>query len=272
MTMPNPPTRSHERLLFLGSGVLLLGALIIGLAREQRWGQRFLNLRLVAANANGIRPGQAVQISGMQVGQVRSLEMLPNAKVQVKFQIDERFAPLVGPRSTASQGQQGLVGEHFLVVSPDPQPWPVSLEKHGMRDTTLPYEQPPAISSLMVDLHQTQKALQATLNNTTKLTAEDVPDTLREIRKTLGSVDNLSGVVQRETAATAPTLRKTLTQISATGASAEATSNRAQQVLEQTQPILVNTLKELQELSSISRKLLQLLVGISGLEEAPKDR
>lgn len=83
--MPNPPTRSHERLLFLGSGVLLLGALIIGLAREQRWGQRFLNLRLVAANANGIRPGQAVQISGMKVGQVRSLEMLPNAKVQVKF-------------------------------------------------------------------------------------------------------------------------------------------------------------------------------------------
>ena len=43
-------------------------------------------------------------------------------------------------------------------------------------------------------------------------------------------------------------------------------------MLEQTQPILVNTLKELQELSSISRKLLQLLVGISGLEEAPKDR
>ncbi len=30
------------------------------------------------------------------------------------------------------------------------------------------YEQPPAISSLMVDLDQTQKALQATLNNTTK--------------------------------------------------------------------------------------------------------
>ena len=272
MTMPKPPTRNHEKLLFLGSGAVLLGALVIGLAREQHWGQRFLNLRLVAANASGIRPGQAVQISGMQVGQVRSLEMLPNAKVQVKFQIDEQFAPLVGPRSTASQGQQGLVGEHFLVVSPDPQPWPVSLEKHGMRDTTLPYEQPPAISSLMVDLHQTQKALQATLNNTTKLTAEDVPDTLREICKTLGSVDQLSGVVQRETAATAPTLRNTLTQISATGASAEATSNRAQQVLEQTQPILVNTLKELQQLSSISRKLLQLLVGIGGLEEAPKGR
>ena len=78
MTTPTPPTRSHERLLFLGSGLLLLGAVVVGLAREQHWGQRFLDLRLVAANANGIKPGQEVQISGMQVGQVRSLEMLPH--------------------------------------------------------------------------------------------------------------------------------------------------------------------------------------------------
>jgi len=50
----------------------------------------------------------------------------------------------------------------------------------------------------MVDLHQTQKALQVTLNTTTTLTAEDVSNTLRDIRKTLGSVDSLSGVVQRQ--------------------------------------------------------------------------
>ena len=272
MTSPTPPSRSHERLLFLGSGLLLLGAIMIGLAREQHWGQRFLDLRLIAQNANGISPGQEVQISGMQVGQVRSLEMLANAKVQVKFQIAEKFASLVGPRSTTSQGMKGLMGERFIVVSPDPQPWPVSLEQHGMRDTTLPYEQPPSFSRLMVNLHQTEKALRATLNNTTKLTAEDVPNTLRDIRKTLGSVESLSGVVQRETTATAPTLRQTLTQISATGASAEATSNRAQKVLEETQPILVKTLNEVQKLSSISRKLLQLLLGMNALEEEPKNR
>jgi hypothetical protein len=38
-------------------------------------------------------------------------------------------------------------------------------------------------------------------------------------------------------------------------------------VLEQTQPILVNTLKELQQLSSISRKLLQLLTGATGITD-----
>jgi len=272
MTSPAPAPRSHERLLFLGSGVLLLGAVVIGLAREQHWGQRFLDLRLVAANANGIKPGQEVQISGMQVGQVRSLEMLPNAKVQVKFQIAEKFAPLVGPRSTASQGQKGLVGEHFLVVSPDPQPWPVSLEKHGMRDTTLPYEQPPAISSLMVDLHQTQKALQATLNNTTKLTAEDVPDTLAEVRKAVSGMHDLSITIHEETKSTAPSLRETLKQVTATGASAKATSDQANQVLAETKPLVLSTLKELQQLSTISRKLLQLLLGMNALEEEPKNR
>ena len=124
----------------------------------------------------------------------------------------------------------------------------------------------------MVDLHQTQKALQATLNNTTKLTAEDVPDTLAEVRKAVSGMHDLSLTIHEETKATAPSLRDTLKQVTATGASAKATSDQANQVLAETKPLVVRTLKELQELSTISRKLLQLLLGMSALEEEPKNR
>jgi len=272
MKQAAPEDNRRERLLFLGSGLILVGTLLVGISREQHWGERFLNLNLVARNAEGLSAGQEVRISGLQVGQVRSLQLQPDATVSVNLQVAERYANLVGPRTIASQGQVGFVGDHYLVLSADPRGQKSDLALHQMQGKTIPYQQPAAISSLMQELNTTQKALQATLHNTTKLSGKDVPDTLRDVRKALGSVEALSAVVQQETAATAPTLRQTLTQISATGASAEATSNQAQQVLAETKPILVDTLKELQDLSSISRRLLRLLAGLGEiLNETPTD-
>ena len=89
--------------------------LLVGLAREQGWGQRHLSLRLLIKNAAGIRVGQDVRISGIPVGQVRSISLRPDAKVQVQLEVAERYASLVGPRSGASQGQEGFVGDHYLV-------------------------------------------------------------------------------------------------------------------------------------------------------------
>lgn len=265
MTQGEPTNTRRERMLFLGSGLVLVIALLMGVSREQHWGERFLTLKLVASNAEGLKAGQEVRISGLQVGQVKNLQLQPNATVRVELQVSERYASLVGPKTAASQGQVGFVGDHYLVLSADPNSQIRALDQHRMQGKTIPYQQPAAISSLMQELNTTQKALQATLHNTTRLSGRDVPDTLREVRQALGSVEALSAVVQRETSATAPTLRQTLTQISSTGASAEATSNQAQQVLQETKPLLLNTLKELQELSSISRKLLQLLAGLGDL-------
>ncbi len=45
-------------LLFVGSGLLLLAVLLVGLVREQGWGQRHLNLQLLIENASGVRVGQ----------------------------------------------------------------------------------------------------------------------------------------------------------------------------------------------------------------------
>ena len=61
-------------------------------------------------------------------------------------------------------------------------------------------------------------------------------------------------------------------QVTATGASAKATSDQANQVLAETRPLVLSTLKELQQLSMISRKLLQLLLGMTDLEEEPTNR
>ena len=270
-------TATKERWLFLGSGLLLVAAVLFTLAREHHWGEPMVALQLTSRHAGGLRPGQEVRISGLPVGQVTSLQLQPDASVRVRLQVARRYASLLGPKSAASQSQEGFVGDHVLEISPDPQP----VGKGSTLDGgSIRYEQPVAVATLMQQLLRTQKDLQATLRNTSRLTASDVPETLRDVRRSLQGVgrltarleqetvatgpelraslrdtrqslqrvNSLTGTLQRETAATAPGLRAGLQQLSRTGASAEATSNEVQQLLKET------------------RRLLRLLSGLLGVE------
>jgi phospholipid/cholesterol/gamma-HCH transport system substrate-binding protein len=256
----------RERWLFLGSGLLLSAAVLFGLAREQRWGEPMLQLQLLSVNAGGLRAGQEVRISGLPVGQVRHLQLLPDARVAVKLQVERRYASLIGPKSVASQNQEGLVGDHYLEISADPQP---QGRVSSLNGRTIRYEPPIAVATLMQQLLQAQRELTTTLRNTSRLTATDLPQTLREARRSLNGVSELATALRRESASTAPELRQALRQLSRTGTSAEQTSTQAQQLIRQSQPLLIRTLDDLQQITSASRRLLHSLMGLTGTEEAP---
>lgn len=255
-----------ERWLFLGSGLLLTTAVLIGLAREQRWGEPMLQLRLISGNAVGLRAGQEVRISGLPVGQVRHLQLLPDARVAVQLQVERRYASLIGPKSVANQNQEGLVGDHYLEISADPQP-------HGRGATLngrmIRYEPPIAVSTLMQQLLDAQRELTTTLRHTSRLTATDLPQTLREARRSLDQVGGLATALQQESTATAPELRQALRRLSRTGISAEQTSTQAQQLIRQSQPLLIRTLDDLQQITGATRRLLHSLMGLSGANDVP---
>ena len=262
MTASEHDNGRRERWLFLGSSLVLILAVLLGLAREQRWGEPVVAFRLISRDATGLRPGQEVRISGIPVGVVRSLQLQSDAHVALQIQVARRYAALIGPASVARQGQEGFVGDHFLVITPDPQP---PGKGHTLNNHRLPYEQPLALAPLVQQLVQTQKELQATLRNTTRLTATDLPQTLREARLSLSGVSSLTATLQRESAATGPDLRATLQQLSRTGSNAEQTSTQAQQLLRASQPALIRTLEEIQTLTRTSQRLLQGLIGLTGI-------
>jgi phospholipid/cholesterol/gamma-HCH transport system substrate-binding protein len=288
----NPSSGSpRERFLFLGSGLVVAVALVAAMAREQGWGTRYVELSLRSTSAEGLRAGQEVRISGLPVGQVRALQLRPDAQVDVRLRVQERYASLIGPKSGASLGQEGLVGDHFVVISPDPQPGRNASALNGRR---LPYEQPLAINNLIHRLVVTQMELQRTLQNTNRLTAKDLPLTLREMRRGLAGVqtltttldrevattapqlregisglNRLSGTLDRETRATAPQLRQTLQQLDRTGGSADQAAQEARQLLRQSQPLLVSSLREIESLTHSLNSLLKGLMALTGSEEKP---
>ena len=262
MDTNTPSDQLAKPWLFLGSGLLLIGAMLLGLSQEQRWGERTLGVQLNTRNAAGLRAGQEVRISGLPVGKVKALALQPDASVRVELQVAERYSDLIGPRSVASKGQEGFVGDQFVVISPDPQ-GPSKRAKAGKR--SLPYEEPIAISSVINQLAQTQLLLQATLRNTAALTAGEVPRVMGEMRTTLRDVGRLADTLERETVSTAPQLRRTLQQVDRTGSNAAQTATEAQRLLAGSRPALISTLEELQWVSTLSRRLLEGLIGLTGI-------
>ena len=233
--------------------------MVVGLGREQHWGQRSQEVQLVAPTAAGLRTGIDVRISGRPVGQVVGLEMEPNASVRVRMKVFDRYRRLIGPKSVASQGIDGFVGDHFIAISADPQPASVPLKQGAVR---LPYTQPVDVTSLLEQLVETQVELQAALSKIGGLAEKDLPGALADIRRTMAGVNQLSSTLNREVDGIGPQLKTTLQTMDRTGESAT-------ELMKTTNPVLAPTLKDVQALATSTNRLLQQLFGSGWLNQVP---
>ena len=233
---------SRDRVMFLGSGVALFLAMVLGLAREQGWGTRFTTYHLLLDDFSGLSSGQEIRLSGLPIGQVGSLTLQNDASVRVELNIDQRKAALVGERSRASLGQVGLIGDSYVSISPDPEG---DCLPAGSR---LPFQPQPSVQDLI-------QQVQHTLENTTQLTASqgEINQGIIDLRATLRSTDELSQSLKREMQATSPVVRDSLTSLSE---ETTRTEREAQKLLRDTRPLIVDTLNEVREVTHTSNSLL----------------
>jgi phospholipid/cholesterol/gamma-HCH transport system substrate-binding protein len=243
---------------FIGFAGFLSLAMVIGLGREQHWGERSQEVQLLAPSAAGLRTGLDVRISGLPVGQVVGLEMEPNASVRVRMRVFDRYRLLIGPKSVASQGVDGFVGDHFIAISPDPQPASVALKQGAVR---LPYTKPVDFTILMEQLVETQVALQSTLRKIGGVAQKDLPGALVDIRRTMAGVHQLSTSLNRELDGVGPQLKTTLQTLDRTGDSAT-------ELMKTTGPVLAPTLKDVQGLAASTNRLLHQLFGSGWLNQS----
>ncbi|HJR30824.1 MAG TPA: MCE family protein, partial [Pseudomonas sp.] len=126
------------------------------------------------AEAGGLIPGAAVQVSGLRVGQVESLD-LDGPRVLVKFNIDTSVQ--VGDRSEAAIKTRTVLGAKILALTPRGNghlKGPIPIER-----TQSPYQLPDALGDLALTIsglntNQLSQSL-ATLSETFK----DTPPALK---------------------------------------------------------------------------------------------
>ena len=112
-------------------GAILAAALLFSVYYVPRkgisFGRETLSFTLVLDEANGLRAGSPVLVSGVEAGEVTAVEIreLGQAGWKVLASVDvfdgERFAPMLKTDSVYQVAQSGLLGETTLAIAPGGQ-------------------------------------------------------------------------------------------------------------------------------------------------------
>ncbi|HEY8400938.1 MAG TPA: MlaD family protein [Cytophagaceae bacterium] len=108
--------------IFIVVGILLLTALIFYLGSRQRIFGKNVKLVAVFDNVSGLKEGNIVTYSGVEIGTVKSIDILNDTMVRVTMLIDSDDIKFIKKDSRASIGTEGLLGTKFIKLlegSPD---------------------------------------------------------------------------------------------------------------------------------------------------------
>lgn len=102
--------------VLVGTIFLVVGAYLIG--NNQDMFTRTFSISTVFNNVNGLRLGNNVRFSGINVGIVKSIEMENDTVIRVKMAIEEKMRKHITTDAVASIGSDGLVGNMIVNILP----------------------------------------------------------------------------------------------------------------------------------------------------------
>lgn len=114
---------NHIKLgLFVLTGLLFLIITLYMIGKDQDlFGNTFL-LKTRFQNVQGLVPGNSVRYAGIEVGTVRSIEILNDTLIEVRMAIRNRMQPFIKKNAFTAIGTDGLMGNRVINIEPRPEP------------------------------------------------------------------------------------------------------------------------------------------------------
>jgi len=277
--IPEPRLTAYRRssLLFgLTGGLLILASLALFIS-QQVWFQRHLKLTVIAPSSLGLVTGTPVRMSGLRIGVLNHMTLLPDGRVSLSLRIPWRYRAWLSPRSVAKISSDSFLSQSYIEVTAAP------MKPETVPDSfQIPYSKSAGLNELIEGATVTQKQLAAILSSTQKLADRDLPNTLTGLNSAIAKSKTLAGTIQheipkvtdsstalvttlqREVSPTTAELRSALRTFNQTGKSAAITSLEMKRTLEELRPDIKTSIQEFAELMLRSNRLLK---GIQGLVE-----
>lgn len=101
---------------FVGFAILGFCLSLLSIAVKQGWFDSKVYYTTSFKAADGIHPGTMVQIAGLKVGQVDSVELMNDNSIQVRFYVLSKFQPKVKEDSVAQLIRPFIIGDRVLEV------------------------------------------------------------------------------------------------------------------------------------------------------------
>ena len=100
----------------LAGTVLLIFSLYLIGAKQNLFGSTF-ELKSQFKNVNGLMPGNNVRFTGIDIGTVKSVEIINDSTVSITMMIENKVQNFIKKNATAMVGTDGLMGNKLINIS-----------------------------------------------------------------------------------------------------------------------------------------------------------
>ncbi len=104
--------------LFVIIGSLFFLATIYFVGNKQNMFGNTSNLKAVFVNVNGLQVGNNVRYAGIDIGTVKSIEMINDTTINVTMSIEDKILTHIKKDAIATIGSDGLVGNMIVNIIP----------------------------------------------------------------------------------------------------------------------------------------------------------
>ncbi|WP_322549637.1 MlaD family protein [Flavobacterium psychraquaticum] len=116
--MENTNTNYKKKLgLFVLIGLLFFFGIIFLIGRQQNLFTSEIKISTTFHNASGLKVGNSVRFSGINIGTVNEIEIINDSTVKVAMSIKDDTKKFIKTDSKASISSEGVIGDKILVIS-----------------------------------------------------------------------------------------------------------------------------------------------------------
>ena len=144
--------------VIFGLAILVITIYFIGKSKNLFGSTIALNAKF--KNVSGLKEGNNVRFSGIDVGTIKSIEFLSDSAVVVNFVVQQEVQKYIKTDANASIGSDGLMGDKVLTISPGSTSNKVVVDNATIRST------------VAVEMEDLMKGLQKSVDNAGVITGE----------------------------------------------------------------------------------------------------
>jgi phospholipid/cholesterol/gamma-HCH transport system substrate-binding protein len=160
--------------LFVLAGIVFLVFMLYMLSKNRNLLGATFTIKAIVHNVNGLVPGNNVRFKGIDVGTVKSIEIVNDTAIYVNMTIDSKMRTYIKQNAVASIGTDGLMGNKLININSTP----------GVSE---PVEQ----GSILLSLNPVETDEMLRTLNTTNNNIERITENLRQITVKLNTSNNL---------------------------------------------------------------------------------
>ncbi|MBN1599182.1 MAG: MCE family protein [Bacteroidales bacterium] len=151
--------------LFIVIAFMLFTAAILILGRQQNMFQQNIRVSTIFRDVKGLKVGNNIRFSGIQVGAVESITILSDTSVSVEFSLNKDVVPYIKKNAIAIISTEGLMGSKVVNILPG-TPGGESIESEDL----LPSIESVEIDDIMRDIQKSSAKISLVSENLVEIT------------------------------------------------------------------------------------------------------